>query len=140
MLTYRTEHRGALGLYCLVEAISTTGARLSRAAIHPVPEAEGARPALPVNVVADGRAAVGGRRGENMPYAPGQPAAAISPKTRHSRLWMNPRGEENLVSINVADPGHDMLVKKGRLDRSACPGQGPAKRAGVEAQGVRPQV
>ncbi len=139
-LTHRTEHRGALGLGHLLEGFSTTGARLGRAAVDLVLEAEGAGPSVPINVVADGRAAAGDRQGQDLPYAPGQPAALIGPKTGRGRLWMNPGGKENLVRIDIANPGHDMLVEKGRLDRATCPGQGPAQRADIDGQGIRSQV
>ena len=140
ILAERTKDGRSLGLACSPKRLSTTGARLGRAAVNLVSETEGARPALAVNVVADGRAALGGRQGQDMPDHVSQAAAAIGRETCRDRLWMKPGSEQNLVGIDVADPGHEVLVEKGRLDRSLRPGQGSTQCAGVDAQGVRAQV
>ncbi len=50
---------------------------------------------------------------------------------------MNAGGEEDLVSVNVADPCHYGLVEQGRLDRASGPSQDLPEGPGVDSQGIR---
>ena len=50
---------------------------------------------------------------------------------------MNTGGKQNLVSVDVADPGHYALVKQGRLDRASGPRQELPEGPGVDSQGIR---
>jgi predicted RNase H-like nuclease len=52
---------------------------------------------------------------------------------------MNAGCKEDLVSVNIADPGHDALVQQCRLDRASGSRQQFPETPGVDRQGIRTQ-
>jgi len=112
---------------------------LTGSAVHLVAELEAAGVALTVDIVAQGGTARPDRASKQTSHAADQRANLIERQTVAGRRRMQATVEKQFVDVDVAQPGDEVLIEQGRLERATRGSQATVKLAWGDGQRVGPQ-